>query len=350
LTPVALDAMGGDHAPAAPVAGAVQAARRLDGKLLLVGDRAQIEAELARHGPVPSGLDIVPAGTSIGMDESPASALLRKRDASIMVAMDLVREGRAVGVVSAGNSGAVMGAAALRLRMLPGVDRPGIAMLLPARGGSIVVVDCGATVDPRPEHLVDFARMGSIYARCLFGIDRPRVGLLNIGEESSKGNALTKKTHELLSASSVSFVGNLEGQQIARGDAEVVVCDGFVGNVLLKAVEGYAELFWDMLKEHLSSGARSRLGALFLQPALRKWAKKLDYASYGGALLVGVNGICVIAHGRSTPAAIESAIRVARELAEHEVLATLVSSFGRRSPSEAETLGEELETQSEHRS
>lgn len=327
MKPVALDAMGGDHAPQATVSGAVQAARDLGIPILLVGDEARLAAELDHHAPLPRGLELVHAGAAIGMDESPGSALLRKRDASIVVAANLVKEGRASGVVSAGNSGAVTGAAVLRLGMLEGVDRPAIAMILPSRRGRVVVLDGGATLDPRPEHLRDFALMGSIYAQCLLHVERPRVGLLSIGEEPSKGSALTKKAYDLLSAAPIHFVGNIEGKEIAQGDLEVVVCDGFVGNVLLKSTEGYAQLFLGMLKERLSAGWRGRLGAWLLRPALRSLGRQLDYASHGGALLVGVKGICVIAHGRSSPAAIESAIRVGKELADQSVVDELAASF-----------------------
>lgn len=327
MTRVALDAMGGDNAPQATVAGAAQAARSLEVSVLLVGDERQVRAELGRRAALPAGLEIVHAGDAIGMDESPGAALLRKRDASIMVATNLVRENRAQAVVSAGNSGAVVGAAVLRLGMLPGVERPAIAMLLPNRHGTVVVLDGGANAEARPEHLRDFALMGSIYARCLLHKERPRVGLLNIGEEPSKGSALTKRAYALLSDSPINFIGNVEGKEVARGSVDAVVCDGFVGNVLLKAAEGYAELFVDMLKSRIAAGWRYRLGAWLLRPALRELTAQLDYASHGGALLVGVNGVVVIGHGRSSPAAIENAIRVGKELGEQNVVDELASSF-----------------------
>jgi glycerol-3-phosphate acyltransferase PlsX len=326
LTPVALDAMGGDHAPEATVAGAVRAAQRLAVRVLLVGDQAQLEAELSRHPDLPDGLEIVHANAVIAMDETPGPALLHKRDASIVVAANLVREGRASAVVSAGNSGAAMGAAALRLGLLPGIDRPAIATLLPSRKKAVVVLDAGATLDPRPENLRDFAWMGSVYAQALLQIERPRVGILSIGEEPAKGNALVKHAHPLIAALPINFIGNVEGRHIALGDVDVVVCDGFVGNVILKATEGYAELFGAMLRERLSAGLRGRLGAWLLRHALQRLVSQFDYASHGGALLVGVNGICVIAHGRSTPPAIESAIRVANELAEQGVVDQLKAS------------------------
>lgn len=327
MTTVALDAMGGDHAPKVTAAGAVHAARNLGVTVLLVGDEVRLKAELAHLSPPPKKVEIVHAGDSIGMDESPGPALLRKRDASVIVAMNTVKEGRAGAVVSAGNSGAVMGAAVLRLGVLPGVDRPAIAMLLPNRHGTVVVLDGGATPDARPEHLRDFALIGSIYAHCLLHVARPRVGLLSIGEEPSKGSALTKKAYPLLEAAPINFIGNIEGKEVARGGVEVVVCDGFVGNVLLKAVEGYAELFVEMLRSRIQTGLRYRVGAWLLRPALRHLSTQLDYASHGGALLVGVKGVCVIAHGRSSPAAIESAIRVAAELAQQGVVEELGASF-----------------------
>jgi len=348
LIPVALDAMGGDHAPQATVAGAVQAARNLDIPVLLVGNQGQLQAELDSHKPFPSTLDIVHAEAVIGMDESPGSALLRKRDASIVVAMNLVKEGRASGVVSAGNSGAVMGAAAMRLGMLPGVERPAIAMLLPTRRGSVVVLDGGATVDSRPEHLRDFARMGSVYAECLLHVERPRVGLLNIGSEPSKGNALIKQAYALLSELSINFVGNVEGQEIANGELDVVVCDGFVGNALLKAIEGYGEFFWGMVKQRLSGGWHNRLAGWLIRNDLRAVSQRLDYAAYGGALLVGVRGICVISHGRSTPTAVESAIRVAKELADQGVVTELLSALMQEAgdPLQA-AIAEDLDLQNE---
>jgi glycerol-3-phosphate acyltransferase PlsX len=328
--------MGGDHAPEATVAGAVRAAHRLGVRVLLVGDRARLEAELTRHGDVPPGIEVVHAEAVIGMDETPGPALLHKRDASILVAANLVREGRASAVVSAGNSGAAMGAAALRLGLLPGIDRPAIATLLPNRRKAVVVLDGGATLDPRPENLRDFAWMGSVYAQSLLQIERPRVGLLSIGEEPAKGNALVKQAHALLAELPINFIGNVEGRHIAGGDVDVVVCDGFVGNAILKATEGYAELFGAMLRERLRGGLRNRIGAWLLRPALRALVSQLDYASHGGALLVGVNGICVIAHGRSTPPAVENAIRVANELAENGVVDQLRASTHKPATSSVE--------------
>jgi len=321
--------MGGDHAPAATIAGAVLAAVRFKLPVLLVGDRPTITTELEKHTPLPPGLEIVHAPTTIGMEESPGPSLLRKRDSSIVVAADLVREGRASGVVSVGNSGAAMGAATLRLGLLPGLERPAIAMVMPNGGRGCIVLDAGATVDTHPEHLFDFAHVGSVYARCLLHIDNPRVGLLNIGTEDSKGNATVKKTYPLLKQSSLNFIGNIEGQHITEGDVDVVVCDGFVGNVVLKTAEGIIGLVLSMVKDSMRSSLRARLGALLLRPALREMASKLDYASYGGALLVGVNGICVIGHGRSTPDAIANALRVAGDLDAQRVLDKLVAAFDR---------------------
>jgi glycerol-3-phosphate acyltransferase PlsX len=327
LKPVALDAMGGDDAPRATVAGAVKAARESGIGVLLVGHRAAIEAELSHHAPVPPGLEIIHTTATIGMDESPGAALLRKRDSSIMVAVNLVKEGAACGVVSAGNSGAVTGAAVLRLGMLPHVERPAIAIVFPSLRSGVVVLDVGATVDCHPENLVDFAYLGATYAKSLLEVENPRVGLLSIGEEPSKGNALVKKTHALLRRASLNFIGNIEGKELARGEADVVVCDGFAGNILLKSVEGYAELFVGLLKERVTSGARNKLGGWLLRPALRRMLGQFDYATYGGALLAGVNGIAVIGHGRSSAPAVANAIRVARDLAAHGVVEELTTCF-----------------------
>ncbi len=330
MKPIALDAMGGDHAPEATVAGAVRAAARFGLPVLLVGDRSRISAELKKRAPLPGGLEIVDAASTIQMDESPGPALLQKRDSSIIVATDLVKEGRASGLVSVGNSGAAMGAAILRLGLLSGLERPAIAMVMPNRRGGAILLDGGATVDTRPEHLRDFARIGSVYAHCLLHIDSPRVGLLNIGTEDSKGNALVKKAYPLLKQSPINFIGYVEGQQIALGDVDVIVCDGFVGNAILKSIEGYAELFWRMVKDTLRNGVRGRLLSWLLGRALRRVAEQLDYASYGGAMLAGVNGICVIGHGRSSPEAVANAIRVAGELAQEEAPEQLAAAFQQR--------------------
>jgi glycerol-3-phosphate acyltransferase PlsX len=335
LKPVALDAMGGDNAPEATVAGAVRAAAQYRLPVLLVGDREALERELKKHAPVPGGVEVVHARTTIGMDESPGPALLRKRDSSIVVATDLVRDGKAAGVVSAGNSGAVMGAAALRLGLLPGLERPAIAMVMPNQRDGVILLDVGATVDTKPEHLCDFARIGSVYAHCLLHIEHPRVGLLNIGTEESKGNAVVKQASPLIQEAGLNFVGYVEGQDLALGEVEVVVCDGFVGNAILKAVEGYGELFWSMARSALSGSLRGRIGGWLLRPALRRVASKFDYATYGGALLVGVNGICVIGHGRSSPEAVANAVRMAGELAEQQVLEQLTSALRRRSEAAA---------------
>ncbi len=327
MKPVSLDAMGGDHAPEVTVAGALHAASRFGLPIVLVGDQTKVQAELARHSSVPEGVKVVHAASTIDMDESPGPALLRKRDASIIVATDLVREGRACAVVSVGNSGAAMGAATLRLGLLPGLERPAIAMVMPNRGRGVILLDVGATVDTRPEHLRDFAVVGSVYAHCLFKLERPLVGLLNIGTEDSKGNALVKQAYDLLRQSPINFIGHVEGQQIALGDVDVVVCDGFVGNAILKSAEGYAELFWSIFTDALREGVRSRIAGWLVRPGLQRVAQQLDYATHGGAMLVGVNGICVIGHGRSSPSAVASAIRVASNLAKQEVVEQLVSSF-----------------------
>ncbi len=344
--------MGGDHAPAATVAGAVRAASRLQLPIVLVGDQSRIEAELSSYSELPDGLTVVHAGSTIDMDESPGPGLLRKRDASVVVATNLVKDGRACAVVSAGNSGAAMGAAKLRLGLLPGVERPGIAMMMPSRGGGVILLDVGATVDAQPHHLRDFALVGSIYAHCLLGLDRPRVGLLNIGTEDSKGNALVKAAHGLLRQAPINFVGSVGGQQIALGDVDVVVCDGFVGNAILKAAEGYAELFWSMFSDTLSRSLHTRIAAWLIRRRLRGVADQLNYASHGGAMLVGVNGISVIGHGRSSPDAVASAIRVAADLAAQDVVGQLVRACHENSAARAsmtaagneDRVGADLET------
>jgi phosphate acyltransferase len=331
---IAVDAMGGDHAPDAIIAGALLAARRLHVGLLLVGTRDVIERELARHhGAGSVDLQILHAPDRIDMAEPAAAALRRKPLASIRVAAEAVREGQAAALFSAGHTGAAVMAAHGAFGRLPGVDRPALATIIPTRRRPAVLLDSGATVECRPQHLVQFAVMGSAYARIALGCETPRVGLLSVGEEESKGNELTREAHQLLKSAPVHFVGNIEGRDVYSGEADVIVCDGFTGNVTLKISEGLVETVERLLLDELSSTVGTRVGYLLSRRAYGRFHKRVDYAEYGGAPLIGLDGLCVIGHGRSSPKAVRNAIamvvRCVREglvprLAEHVAHADLV--------------------------
>jgi glycerol-3-phosphate acyltransferase PlsX len=320
---VALDAMGGDYAPREIVAGAADAARELAVEVILVGPADRLSEEL-RHVPAPhrpsrpaqpgsEALRIVDAPEVIGMAEAPAMALRRKRRSSIAVALDLVRRGEADAMVSAGNTGAVMAAALLTLRPIEGIDRPAIAAVLPTQRGRAIMLDAGANVDCRPKHLLQFGVMGSVYAARVLGIESPRVGLLSNGEEDTKGNELVLRAAELLRRSGLRFIGNVEGRGVFAGAADVVVCDGFVGNVVLKFGEGLALGIFSLLREELSRGLLVRLGVALARPRLRALALRLDHTEYGGAPLLGVDGICIVSHGSSKARAVRNAIGLAAE-------------------------------------
>ena len=317
---IAVDAMGGDHAPDVVVAGAVTAVHDLGVEVVLVGPTARVEKELARHRPVPSGLSIVDAPEVIEMHESPAMAVRRKKRASIVVAMELVRDHRADAAVSAGHTGAAMGAALLRLGRIPGVDRPAIATLLPTVAAHpVVLLDVGANVDCRPQHLLQFAIMGAVYAQRVLEIQTPHVGVLSNGVEEGKGSDLTLRTTALLRDSGLDFVGNVEARDVFSGVADVVVCDGFVGNVVLKFGEGLALTIRDIVKSEFR-GLPGRLLLLYLAPLagkIRRMYRRIDYREYGGAPLLGLEGVCIIAHGSSNARAIRNAIRVAVEAVRH---------------------------------
>lgn len=312
---IGLDAMGGDHAPRAEVEGAVLAARQLGVRVLLVGIEDIVRQELSRHAHRGLPIEVVHAREVITMGDSPSQAFRKKRDSSVHVAARLVRQGQADALVSAGNTGAVMATARFVLGTLPSVDRPALAAAFPtARGTASVLLDVGANVDSKAEQLEQFAVMGEIYYRTIFGARRPRVALLSIGEEARKGNELTREAHELLKQTSLNFTGNVEGRDVFSGDVEVIVCDGFIGNVALKISEGVVEHVAVLLKKALQSSLSAQMGYVLSRRAFQDFRKKIDYAEYGGAPLLGVRGIAVIGHGRSNANAIKNAIRVAAEL------------------------------------
>src|SRR6476646_10522027 len=313
---IAIDAMGGDHAPGHIVDGALAAARHFDLGVTLVGPTAVLEGELARHiGADRDRVRLVDADAVVGMSESPASALRRKPTASIKVAAEIVARGDAAALVSAGHTGASVMAAYGAFGMLPGVDRPALAAAIPTRQHSAILLDVGASVECRPQHLLQFAVMGSVYARVAFGIEQPRVGLLSIGEEATKGNELTRAAHRLLKSAPLTFIGNVEARDVYSGEADVIVCDGFTGNVALKISEGLVEVMEDLLGEELSSTITMRVGSMLTRRALRHFRRRVDYSEYGGAPLLGVAGITIVGHGRSSAKAVRNAVALAYRFA-----------------------------------
>lgn len=323
---IAVDAMGGDRGPQEVVRGVVDVAQREDMSLLLVGNPALLEPELSRIHPRPSNIEIVAASEVIGMDEQPTLAFKRKPDASVVVGARLVKEGRADALVTIGNTGAAMAVSLLTLRRIKGIDRPAIAAPFPTiDGGTAIVLDAGATVDCDPNNLYEFAIMGSVYAEHVFNIARPRVGILSNGEEASKGNDLVKRTHALFKANigddgPFTFIGNIEGRDVFRGRADVIVCDGFVGNVFLKTGEGVAEAIQTMLRRELGQSIFTKALAFPLYPAFRRLRRRVDYAERGGAPLLGVDGLCIVGHGRSDAYAVANACRFAALAARHKII------------------------------
>lgn len=318
---VALDAMGGDNAPVPEVAGAVAAARAYGIEVLLVGRRGRLVDELARHDTSGLALEIVDAEDVIDMHEcDPARAVRQKTGSSLVRTVALVQEGRADACVSAGNTGAFMAAALFALKRIPGVERPAIAIVMPTPTGRVLLLDIGANVDCKPEYLAQFGVMGAVYLEHVFGIRQPRVGLLSIGEEATKGNQQVLQARPLLERMPIRFIGNVEGKDIFADLADVIVCDGFVGNVTLKTIEGLAATISRMLREELKANPWRKLLAAGLRGAFGSLRRRMDYAEYGGAPLLGVNGVCIVAHGRSSPYALQHALRVAKESVEHRVL------------------------------
>lgn len=316
---IALDAMAGDLGPEEMVAGAILAARATDLEITLLGDEERLRAILTAQNYTSARIHLVHTTQVVEMDESPFDAIRKKKDSSIVRAFTLHREGKVDAVVSAGNSGATMAAAIKLLGRLEHVSRPGIAGIFPTLKGPVVMMDVGANVDCRPQHLFQFAVMASAFSQVLFDTSQPRVGLLSIGEEGGKGNILVKKSHELLQQSSLNYIGNVEGRDTFQGDVDVIVCDGFVGNVCLKLSEGLAEAVMGMLGEEISKSFKAKLGYLLAKDAFVSFKKRVDYAEYGGAPLLGLRGNGIVCHGRSNAKAIMNAIRVASEMAKNKV-------------------------------
>ena len=325
---VIVDGMGGDHGPGVVVAGVLQAAKEYGVGVTLVSQSGAVESELSRHSFDPSTVRVLPAATSIGMRDSPSRALKRK-DSSMRVAFDVLKAGEGDAVVSAGNSGAMMAIGMFVMGRLPGVDRPAILTVSPSLSGGTVLLDGGANTDCKPRQLAQFAQMGAIYAERILGVPRPRVGVLSNGEEDEKGNDLTREAIRELRATELNFTGHVEGRDIANGRVDVVVCDGFTGNVALKTMEGLGQFVSSVLKGAFRSSLPSRLGFLLCGRAIRRAYDRLDYAHYGGAPLIGLNGVAIVAHGGSSAKAIKNAVRVAAEAVSQDINGYIVNALDR---------------------
>lgn len=315
---IALDAMGGDHAPVEIVRGALLAAAEYPVEIILVGQEEVIRRELGSK-PVPSNVSVVDAREVVGMDDTAMAPLRKKRNSSIRVCANLVAEDRADAFVSAGNTGATWTSARAVMGMIEGVSRPALAAILPSTKGHTLLLDVGANVETKPHHLREFAVMGHFYSQMLFGMEHPRVGLLSVGEEEGKGNDLTKETYRVLEETGLNFIGNVEGRDVYNGNADVVVCDGFTGNVVLKASEALGEMVSKTIREEMTKSLRRKIGGLLARGAFDGLKKRMDYSEYGGAPLLGVKGGCIVCHGRSNAKAIKNAIRVAREFAINRI-------------------------------
>jgi glycerol-3-phosphate acyltransferase PlsX len=320
--------MGGDYAPAVTIEGAIETVNDFEGiDVILVGDENSIKRELDSKRHLPNRISIKHASQVVGMDEAPAAAIRKKRDSSIGRAIELVKNGEADAMVSAGHSGVVMATALLFLRTSPGVDRPAIATIMPTLKAPFVLIDAGANLHCKPENLYQFGLMGSAYCSAIFGRTEAKVALLSIGEEEMKGNELTKESFKLLKKADINFIGNVDGKDIFTGIADVIVCDGFTGNVVLKISEGLADAIVKILKREIAEKSVGRIAYLLMKSALISFKKKTDYDEYGGAPLLGINGTCIISHGRSTAKAIKNALRVAADFSEKRVYEVIASKI-----------------------
>jgi len=323
---IAVDAMGGDFAPEVNILGAFEVAIDKKVEIILVGDEKKIQNFLPGKKELEGKITIIHTEDTIKMEENVSSAI-RRRNTSMRKAIQLVRDGKADAVISAGHSGAMMALSYMLLGKLPNVERPAIATVMPCLKGHFILLDAGANVDCKPEHLLQFAYMGDAYHRALFNSQAPRIALLSIGEEGSKGNELTKEAFRLLQSTKLNFAGNIEGKDIFLGSADVVVCDGFVGNIVLKVGEGLAETLMKMLKREIADIITGKIGYMMIKPAIKSFRKKVDYSEYGGALLLGINGTSLICHGRSSSKAIKNAIKLALEMANKEIYKRISESL-----------------------
>lgn len=324
---IVVDAMGGDHGPGIVVKGVVAAVKEYGAEVVLVGDEAKIMDLLGKERFSGPGISIVPSSEVIEMNEPAATSVRRKRKSSIVVGVNLIKEGKADAFFSAGNTGAVVCAATLGLGLLPGIERPGIAIITPTLKGNSLVIDVGANIDPKPTQLLQYAAMADAYSRSILNKTNPSIGLLNVGEEEYKGTDFLKEAYVLLENSKLNFIGNVEGKDLFSGKCDIIVCDGFVGNVALKVSEGAAESMQVFIKRHLLGTTIGKVGLFFLMPSLKRLKKELDYSEYGGAPLLGVNGVVIIGHGRSNVKAIKNAIRVAKEEVERKVNEKIIETL-----------------------
>jgi glycerol-3-phosphate acyltransferase PlsX len=324
---IGVDGMGGDHAPGVVISGVVQAAREYNLDVVIVGPEDALQKELARHKSPPKNIQIVHASEVIGMDEMPVVSVRKKRDSSINVLVNLAKEGKVDAIFSAGNTGAMVCAATLGLRLLEGVERPGIAIIFRGLEGTAMIADVGANIVPKPKHLLQYAIMCDTYSRYILHKENPTIALLNVGEEETKGTEFVKEAHQLLSASKLNFIGNIEGRHIFDAKIDVIICDGFIGNAVLKVSEGIAEAFATLLRREMNKNIFRRAAGLLCLPAFKALKKDLDYSEYGGAPLLGVDGICIIGHGRSNAKAIKNAIRVSNEFAKNQVNQHIVEAI-----------------------
>jgi glycerol-3-phosphate acyltransferase PlsX len=327
---IIVDAMGGDYAPEVVIEGAVAAVGECGVEVGLVGDEPTINSLLKKHKYIGSGISVHHAPEAIGMSESAATSVRKKRNSSIVLGVGLVKGGAGEAFFSAGNTGAVVCAATLGLGLLPEIERPGIAIVTPTLKDISVIIDVGANIDPKPKQLMQYGIMADAYCRYILNKANPTIGLLNIGEEESKGTGFAKEAYELLQGSGLNFVGNVEGKDLFSGKTDVIVCDGFVGNVALKVSESLAETLNEFLKRHLLSNPLGRLGVLLLKRSLSGFKKKTDYSEYGGAPLLGINGVVIIGHGRSNSKAIKNAIRVAKEEVERGVNEKILEALSKK--------------------
>lgn len=329
---IVVDAMGGDYGHSVVIEGAVQAAKEYGVGIVLIGDAEKIKRELSKHKARGLALEVEHAEEAIEMHEPAAASVRKKRDSSIVKGINLLKEGKADAFISAGNTGAVVCAATLSLRMLSGIERPGISIIVPTLKGVSLLIDVGANINPKPLHLLHYGVMSDAYARYILNKENPSVGLLNVGEEEGKGTDFIKETFALLEKSGLNFIGNVEGRDIFSGTCDIIVCDGFVGNAILKVSEGLAETISVFLYRELMRNVATKLGVLLLKSGLKRFKKTMDYSEYGGAPLLGVDGVVIISHGRSNAKAIKNAVRVAKEEVERKVNEKIMESIQRNLP------------------
>ena len=326
---IAVDAMGGDFAPYEIIKGSVEAQREWDIEIILVGDRVQIENELKRYPGNLEQIQVCHTTEIITNEDKPVHAVRQKKDSSMIRGLNLVKEGKADAFVSAGNTGALLAGSLFQLGRIKGIERPAIAIPYPTQKGISLLVDAGANAECKPRNLVEFGIMGQIYAEKVLGIEKPGIGLVNIGAEEGKGTEVIKQAYKLYEKTTLNFAGNVEARELSKGAVDVIVCDGFVGNIILKLTEGVAMTMMDMLKTQLKKNLLSKIGAALLMPALKSFKKELDYTEYGGGLMLGVNGAVIKAHGSSNAKAVKNAIRQSKSFVEHQVIQSIVQELER---------------------